>query len=146
MRMKQLALAAGVLALSAGTASAAVVTNSLNLRSGPSTRYHVIDTMPSGAHVNILNCSGSWCRVAFRGERGWASGHYLTGSRSARYDRGRRSYRGRTYYGGPTVVYGGGYPYYGSGWNSYAYQPGVSFGFGFGGGPYWHHHRGWRRY
>ena len=49
MRLKTLALAAGALMLSAGAASAAVVTNDLNLRSGPGTNYQVVDTMPAGA-------------------------------------------------------------------------------------------------
>jgi len=145
MRMKYLALAGAALLLSGSAASAAVVTHGLNLRSGPSTRYDVIGTMPAGAHVRVLNCTGAWCRVAFRGERGYASANYLAGG--GRY--AGRSYRGRTYprrydegrsyYGGPTVVYGGGDPYYGRhwGWNSYAYEPGFSFGIGFG-GPYWY--------
>ncbi len=152
MRMKYLALAGAALMLSAGTASAAVVTGGLNLRSGPGTNHRVINTMPAGAHVRILNCSGSWCRVAFRGERGWASANYLTGHRrytARRYYRGRR-YVARRYY------YRRAYPYYGAGWgpNSYAYEPdyayapGFSIGFGFGGGwPGWYHgyRHHWRR-
>ena len=153
MRMKHLALAGAALLLSAGATSAAVVTHGLNLRSGPSTRYDVIGTMPAGAHVRVLNCTGAWCRVAFRGERGYASANYLAGGRhyTGRSYRGRTYardyYRSRPYYGGPTVVYGGS-PYYGSGWgwNSYAYEPGFSFGIGFG-GPSWYHHgyRHWYR-
>ena len=63
MRLKTLALAAGALMLSAGAASAAVVTNDLNLRSGPGTNYQVVDTMPAGARVNVLSCTGGWCRA-----------------------------------------------------------------------------------
>ena len=153
MRMKYLALAGAALLLSAGTASAAVVTHGLNLRSGPSTSYRVIDTMPAGAHVRVLGCGTYWCRVSFRGIRGYAGSSYLAGHR--RYV-ARRYYGGeRYYYGGPTVAYS--YPYYGSGWGwggygyqpDYAYEPGFSIGFGFGGGwPYWYHggyYHHWRR-
>lgn len=128
MRMKLLALAGAALLLPAGTASAAVVTHGLNLRSGPSTHYRVIDTMPAGARVAVLGCGAYWCRVSWRGEQGYASRSYLAGRR---YLARRYSYSG--------------YPYYGSGWAwepGYAYAPGFSIGFGFGGGwPYWYHHR-----
>jgi uncharacterized protein YraI len=147
MRTKFLALAACA-ALMAGTgiASAATVTNDLNLRAGPGTNYPVVDTMPAGAHVNIRNCAGSWCRVSFRGERGWASASYLgQGGRSTTV------YRTRTYaepaydYVEPGYAYAPGYYDYGSG--PYAYSPGISFGIGFGAGGWhrggWGHHHRW---
>lgn len=121
MRLRTLALAAGVLMVSAGGASATVVTNDLNLRSGPGTGYQVVDTMPAGARVNVLSCTGSWCRVDWRGEVGFASSSYL----------------GR---GGP--IYAAAPPVY------VAPPPVVSFGFGIG--PRWHHrhwnHRHWRHH
>ena len=124
MQFKALSLAAGILLLSAGAASAAVVTRDLNLRSGPGTRYAVIDTMPGGAHVDVLGCAGAWCRVDWRGRVGFASAHYLAGE-------------GATYIAPPRVYYGP-WPYY-DGW-------GPVFGFGWGGGwrggHVWHGGRG----
>lgn len=121
MRLKTLALAAGALMLSAGAASAAVVTNDLNLRSGPGTNYQVVDTMPAGARVNVLSCTGGWCRVDWRGEVGFASSSYL---------------------GGGDPIYAAAPPVY------LAPPPVVSFGFGIG--PRWHHrhwnHRHWRHH
>jgi len=115
MRLKHLALAAGALLLSAGTAGAEVITNDLHLRNGPGTRYRVIDTMPAGAYVDVLGCGGAWCRVEWRGLVGFASASYLA--------RGGGAYA----YAPPVYV---------------APPPVVSFGFRFGSGPRWHH-RGW---
>lgn len=121
MRLKHLVLAAGALLISASAAGAAVVTNDLNLRAGPTTRSPVIDTMPAGAYVNILSCSGSWCRVAWRGTVGYASASYLAGGGAYAYS--------------PPV---------------YVAPPAVSFGFSFGDRPRWRHrhwgHRPWRRW
>jgi uncharacterized protein YraI len=99
----------------AGLASAAVVENDLNLRSGPGTGYRVIDVMPAGAYARVLSCGGSWCRVAYGGTIGYASASYLGG--------------GGAYAAAPPPVY-------------VAPPPVVSFGFGFG-RPYWGHHRHW---
>jgi uncharacterized protein YraI len=136
MRTKFLALATGA-ALIAGTgiASAATVATDLNLRAGPGTNYPVIDAMPAGAQVNIRTCSGSWCRVSFRGETGWASANYLGGGGATTVY--RRSYvePGNAYAPPPA--------YYDYGYGPYAYEPGFSVGIGFGGfGGGWHH-GGW---
>jgi uncharacterized protein YraI len=127
MKLKTLSLAAGALLVSSGIAAAAVVSNDLNLRSGPGTGYRVIDTMPAGAYVNVIGCTGSWCRVNWQGRTGFASASYLGG--------------GGAYAAAPVYV---------------APPPAVSFGFGFGNGPRWHndrhhwrgrhHHRGYRRH
>lgn len=140
MHMKFLALATGVALLAAtGAASAATVTNDLNLRAGPGTDYPVIDTMPGGSHVSIRNCTGSWCRVNFRGQSGWASAGYLGGSRTTTVYRSAPAYSYA--YAEPSYSYfAPDYGYWGPGLG-YAYAPGVSFGIGFGGGG-WHH--GWR--
>ncbi len=117
---KKLVLTAAVLLASVGIASAATVTNDLNLRSGPSTGYRVIDTMPAGAHVNVLGCTGSWCRVNFRGEVGYASASYLGGGG---YVAAAPVYSAPVYYSEP-----------------YYAAPVFGFGFGFGG-----HRGGWHR-
>ncbi len=116
MRMKQFALAAGVLLLSASTVAAATVTNPLNLRRGPGTGFGVIATMPAGSHVDVLECGGGWCRVAWRGIEGFASSGYIAPGEAFAY--------------APPPVY-------------YAPPPPViSFGFGWSSGPRWHN---WER-
>ena len=77
MRFKKIALAAGILLASASTAAAAVVTGDLNLRAGPGAGYGVIDTMPAGSHVRVLDCGANWCRVVWRGIEGFASAGYI---------------------------------------------------------------------
>jgi uncharacterized protein YraI len=147
MRIKLLALAAGA-ALIAGTgaASAAVVSNDLNLRAGPGTSYPVISTMPAGAQVAVRNCSGNWCQVNFGGEVGWASASYLGGGGSAAvatgYAEPSYAYSGPSY--APRYAYAPGYAYgpsyYSYGYGPYAYEsgPGFSVGIGIGpGGRYW---------
>ena len=123
MRLKTFLFAAGIVLLSAGAASAAVVTRDLNLRSGPSTRNHIIGTMPAGAHVAVLGCGGAWCRVDWHGRVGFASARYLAGD-------------GAVYAVAPPPVYYAPGPYY--------YRPGpvFSFGFGWGGHRSWGGHRG----
>lgn len=139
MRMKYLALAAGALLISGGAASAATVTNPLHLRTGPSTHYRVVATMPAGAHVRIRNCAGSWCRVDFRGETGWASANYL--------GHGRRAYRARYYRARPAYrAYAQAPAYYDEGPGfGIGFGP-AGFGFGVGPGYGWRHHRGWYGY
>lgn len=117
MQIKKFVFAAGILLVSASAAAAAVVTNPLNLRSGPGTRYSVITTMPPGARVDVLSCGGSWCRVAWRGAEGFASANYLAGGGAYAYE--------------PAPVY-------------VAPPPVVRFGFGWS-GPRWHH-RGHHRW
>lgn len=114
MRLKQFLIAAGVLTLSAGAASAATITNDLNLRAGPGTNYGVVATMPAGAYVSVRGCTGNWCRVTYRGRVGYASASYLAG--------------GGAYAAAPPVYYG---------------PPRTVFQFGIGSGSRWHN-RGWR--
>jgi uncharacterized protein YraI len=126
MRLKHFALAAGLLLVSASTAVAATVTGPLNLRRGPGTGFGVITTLPPGAHVDVLECGGSWCRVAWRGIEGFASASYLAG-------------------GGGTYVYAPG-PYYAyepAPYYDYTPGPVLGFGFGFGGGGWRHGGHGW---
>jgi uncharacterized protein YraI len=85
MRLKQLILASGILLLSAGAASAAVVTDNVNLRSGPGIRYSVIDAVPAGASVRVHGCSATWCRVVWNGQKGYASRNYLAHGGSDAY-------------------------------------------------------------
>jgi uncharacterized protein YraI len=142
--MKVIALAAGATLATLGAAHAATVTSDLNLRAGPGTDYPVIEAMPAGAHVNIRNCTGSWCRLSYNGETGWASSSYLAGG-----GRSTTVYRTRTYtepsveYVEPGYAYAPVYDY-----GPYAYEPGFSIGIGFGGGGWHHgwHHGGWHHH
>lgn len=61
-------------------AAAAYVTNDLNMRAGPSTRYQVIRVLRAGSPVELLRCASrnSWCEVSYRGLVGWVSGRYLS--------------------------------------------------------------------
>lgn len=115
-----LPIAAGVIALSALPAAAAVVTNDLNLRQGPGTNYGVITSMPAGESVDVGGCTGNWCEVNWRGYAGYASASYLAGEGRAMRRAPRYSYRDR--YEPAPRVWGYGY----------RDRPGVTFGLSIG--------------
>ena len=137
--MRQTLFGAGALlgaALFATAAAAApgVATGNVNMRSGPGTQYAKITTVPAGAPVEVLGCSG-WCEIAFAGRQGFVSANYVDTNVGQRL-----VYRPApppvAYYDDDYYDYGG--PYYDS-----APVGGVYFGFnsGFGG----HHgHDHWR--
>ena len=77
MQKKKFSFAVGALLLSAGAVSAATVTDNLNLRSGPGLSHDVIGAIPAGSDVRVLNCSRSWCRVAFNDTTGFASRRFI---------------------------------------------------------------------
>ena len=52
--------------------------STLNMRSGPDTRYERITTIPSLAKVGAVSQYGSWMLVEFGGEMGWVHANYLT--------------------------------------------------------------------
>jgi len=60
-------------------AASAMVTTNLNLRTGPSTGYRAITSLPNGAVVNVRGCTAgyNWCRVNWNGYDGWAAASYL---------------------------------------------------------------------
>jgi len=128
--------AASALVLSASAANAVPATaeTSLNVRAGPGTQYEVVGTIPAGGTVDVRGCTGGWCQVNFRGERGFASRSYLAMA------------------GGPgpavgvTVAPGYAYsdgPYYDDYYDYGYYGPSVGFSVGVG-GRFHHGHRGWR--
>jgi len=50
------------------------------IRSGPSTRYQKVGSIPyNGCGVRVVwnDCSGNWYRVSYRGVWGWAHTRYL---------------------------------------------------------------------
>lgn len=109
--------AIGALLISAGMALAepAEVTNDLNMRTGPGTNYGVVTVVPEGDVVDIISCSGSWCRVRYGGRTGWVSAAYLGDTAVAAAPRRRVIVEEEPYYA-PPVVYGApllfGAPYY----------------------------------
>jgi uncharacterized protein YraI len=126
--IKTLSAAFAALVVSGGIAAAASTTNDLNMRSGPGPEYQVIGVIPSGAPVDVLGCSGSWCQVNFGGRAGYASASYLSGdARASVMTPGARGY-GPSY--GPTYApaapaYGPTYGYVDRGYaapGSYAYD------------------------
>jgi uncharacterized protein YraI len=79
MLLKNTMIAAGLLALTTGVASAnpAVVQQDLHMRAGPGPQYGMVTVMPQGADVRAWNCDGAWCRVSYNGRSGFASERYL---------------------------------------------------------------------
>lgn len=87
--------AAGALTPAASYAADAESTTALNVRSGPSTGYRVVDTLYSGEPVDVNRCAGGWCRIEHSGPDGWVSSRYL-----AFYDDGNRRGGGNRNRGG----------------------------------------------
>ncbi|HEV7277246.1 MAG TPA: SH3 domain-containing protein [Devosiaceae bacterium] len=92
MTTKPLTLAAIIALTLAATASSALAhstrapsysgaeayaTATVNVRSGPSTGYRVVDVLRPGEAVQIRSCSGNWCHVVKSGPDGWVSKSYL---------------------------------------------------------------------
>lgn len=61
------------------TTQIGTTTTSLNLRSGSSTTYKILTTIPKGAKVTVLNKeSNGWYKVQYGTKTGYVSGSYLT--------------------------------------------------------------------
>ncbi|SMX43507.1 SH3 domain-containing protein [Maliponia aquimaris] len=83
----------------------------LNLRTGPSTHYHVIGKMPHGSKVEVLHTPGKWYKVRHQsGTVGWAHSAFLS-SHPVRQGHDRdHGYHGQPYkppHGAPGGHYGG---------------------------------------
>lgn len=78
--------------INAAEASAAIVSSSpvkegkisyfkttaeLNVRSGPSTKYKTLITIPKGGNVAYIEKTGSWVKVDYSGKIGYVSSKYL---------------------------------------------------------------------
>lgn len=81
----KIVIAAGLIAISAGAASAnpAEARNELNMRTGPGPQYAIVISMPRGANARVWNCDGAWCRVSWNGHSGYSSERYLDITRYA---------------------------------------------------------------
>lgn len=53
-------------------------TENLNFRTGPSTSYSIIMTIPNGAVVDYYSESNGWAKVGYAGKMGYVSTTYLT--------------------------------------------------------------------
>lgn len=62
----------------AALAAAATASQQVNVRSGPATSYGVVGQLQAGQSVDVRQCEGSFCQVAFAGKTGWVSATYLT--------------------------------------------------------------------
>ncbi len=99
MNKKLIAATALAAVAGLGFATAALAdqaTASVNVRSGPSTQYRVLDTLYAGETVNIETCqSNGWCLIEHSGPDGWVSARYLSNAGSdygmSRNDRPVRS-------------------------------------------------------
>ena len=108
MRFKVLTatILAALVALPAiAEAAEGFATANVNMRSGPSTAYPAVTTIPVGVPLQINGCLDEtpWCDVSFYGGRGWVAGQYI----QAVYQ-SRRIYVDPQYYrplGIPTVVF-----------------------------------------
>jgi uncharacterized protein YraI len=119
MQTKAFSLAVGTLLLSAGAASAATVTDNLNVRSGPGFGYSVIGSVPAGSDIRVLSCGPSWCRVAWNGTAGYASREFISSGSSPAYAASPAAGVVTPSYG-----YGYGYPGYGyGGWRPFGGWP-----------------------
>lgn len=57
--------------------TARYTTTNLNLRSGPGTSSEKVAILTSGTRVNLLFCSGGWCKVTASKGTGYVSQKYL---------------------------------------------------------------------
>lgn len=55
-----------------------VTTSSLNVRTGPSTKYKVITKANKNQSVSVSQSKGSWSKVTVNKKTGWVSSKYLT--------------------------------------------------------------------
>lgn len=67
------------LPLAAGAQSTAYVTDDLrlNLRSGPGNGFRIIQMLPTGTPVQVLERDGEWTRVRAGDNEGWMRSNYL---------------------------------------------------------------------
>ena len=71
--------------ISSGTTTAVVTTKNggrVNLRSGPSSSYGSVTTLPSGTRLNVLRKGSGWYKVYAGGYAGYMSTQYISGSGS----------------------------------------------------------------
>ncbi|GHI00772.1 SH3 domain-containing protein [Neobacillus kokaensis] len=60
-----------------------VTASTLNVRSGPSTKYKVMTTIKKNQAVKVTQTKGAWDKVSVGSKTGWASNQYLTTKKPA---------------------------------------------------------------
>ncbi|GAA1858390.1 hypothetical protein GCM10009715_02380 [Paeniglutamicibacter psychrophenolicus] len=71
--------AAASVTVAAALPASVRTTANLNLRTGPSTGYRILVTIPKGTTVKVLSrASNGWYKVSYAGRTGWVSNYYVT--------------------------------------------------------------------
>ncbi|MEQ6391129.1 SH3 domain-containing protein [Bacillaceae bacterium S4-13-58] len=55
-----------------------VTTDNLNMRTGPSTSFSKITTLPLGTPIEVIGSNGSWLKIKANGQVGWVIDTYVT--------------------------------------------------------------------
>ena len=73
------ALAGAALVGLVGVAAAApaVMNTTANVRAGPGTSYHIVNTARRGETVDVQGCDGGWCYIRKSGPDGWVAARFL---------------------------------------------------------------------
>lgn len=58
-------------------------TDNLNFRTGPSTSYSIISTIPKNTTVEVISTSNGWSKIKYNNKEGYVSATYLTDSNSS---------------------------------------------------------------
>ena len=56
--------------------SVRVTVDSLNMRSGPSTSYKVLTSLPEGTVAKIIGINNGWYKIEYLGQKGYVSGYH----------------------------------------------------------------------
>lgn len=70
-------LAAGLLVPAVASAAPAMVSSTINVRSGPGAGYARLVTLPAWTAVDAGPCRAGWCQVRKGGNSGWVSARYI---------------------------------------------------------------------
>ena len=69
---------ATVLAMDSCSGDQVITTSSVKLRSGPSTSYRSLVTIPAGTSLRMVDCAGGyWWHVKYNGRTGYVYGDYI---------------------------------------------------------------------
>ncbi len=71
------------LSSSAALAAPAMLETNAKVRSGPGTQYQAQTVLPGGTTVDVVDCSGRWCAVAYGQRQGYIARSLLDFGASA---------------------------------------------------------------
>ncbi len=77
--VKSAVITLALLTTTGAQAANAIVTTTINLRTGPGTGYGSLGSIPNGVGVTVAGCTDGygWCQVSYGGLSGWASSRYI---------------------------------------------------------------------